>query len=334
MKVRNRNRMKYRAIRLGMIILALALALAGCATGGKTPGGDEKKVKLGILQMMAHASLDQAREGFLAALKEGGYEEGKNLIVDYQNGQGERSNMQTMSERLVANSDIILTIATPAAQAMVEVGPKQPVLFTAVTNPVSAGLIASMEKPGGLVTGTSDMAPIADQVALLLGIKPDIKTVGLIYNLGEQNSVEQIDMAKAALAKAGVKVVEMTVTSTNDVEQMMTNLAKQVDGIYIPTDNTLAAAAQTVGEVAREYKVPVVAGSVSQVEEGGLATYGIDYYQLGLQTGRQALKLKVLGGTAEPKDVPAEYPKDLSLEVNEEMAAALGIDPKSIKSGK
>ena len=126
----------------------------------------------------------------------------------------------------------------------------------------------------------------------------------------------------------------MTVTSTNDVEQMMTNLAKQVDGIYIPTDNTLAAAAQTVGEVAREYKVPVVAGSVSQVEEGGLATYGIDYYQLGLQTGRQALKLKVLGGTAEPKDVPAEYPKDLSLEVNEEMAAALGIDPKSIKSGK
>ncbi|NLZ70807.1 MAG: ABC transporter substrate-binding protein, partial [Clostridiaceae bacterium] len=196
------------------------------------------------------------------------------------------------------------------------------------------GLIASMEKPGGLVTGTSDMAPIADQIALLLGIKPDMKTVGLIYNLGEQNSVEQIDMAKVELAKAGVKVVEMTVTSTNDVEQMMTNLAKQVDGIYIPTDNTLAAAAQTVGEVAKEYKVPVVAGSVSQVEEGGLATYGIDYYQLGLQTGRQALKLKVLGGNAEPKDVPAEYPKDLSLEVNEEMAAALGIDPKSIKSGK
>ena len=329
MKVR--NKMKHRAIRLGMIILTLTLVLAGCATGG---GGGEKKVKLGILQMMAHASLDQAREGFLAALKEGGYEEGKNLVVDYQNGQGERSNMQTMSERLVANSDIILTIATPAAQALVEVGPTQPVLFTAVTNPVSAGLIASMEKPGGLVTGTSDMAPIADQIALLLGIKPDMKTVGLIYNLGEQNSVEQIDMAKVELAKAGVKVVEMTVTSTNDVEQMMTNLAKQVDGIYIPTDNTLAAAAQTVGEVAKEYKVPVVAGSVSQVEEGGLATYGIDYYQLGLQTGRQALKLKVLGGNAEPKDVPAEYPKDLSLEVNEEMAAALGIDPKSIKSGK
>ena len=126
--------MKYRAIRPSTIILALALALAGCATGGKTSGGDEKKVKLGILQMMAHASLDQAREGFLAALKEGGYEEGKNLIVDYQNGQGERSNMQTMSERLVANSDIILTIATPAAQAMAKSGPKQPVLVTAVTN--------------------------------------------------------------------------------------------------------------------------------------------------------------------------------------------------------
>lgn len=313
----------------GLVALGL---LAGC-TGGNSKSENKKEVKVGVLQYMEHNSLDQARKGFVAELKDAGYEEGKNMTLDYQNAQGDQSNLKSMSERLVKNkNDVILAIATPAAQSVVNETTTLPVLFTAVTDAVSAGLVTSNEKPGGNVTGTSDMVPIDEQTDLLLSIVPEAKTVGIIYNASEKNSEIQSKLAKKALEKSGVKVKEVTVSSTNDVQQVMTSLAKQVDGIYIPTDNTLAKTMSTVGEIAEAAKIPVIAGSTDMVEEGGLATYGINYEKLGRQTGK--LAVKILKGEAKPAELSIETSKNLELVVNQKMAKALEIDPESIKIKK
>lgn len=313
----------------GLVALGL---LAGC-TGENSKSENKKEVKVGVLQYMEHNSLDQARKGFVAELKDAGYEEGKNMILDYQNAQGDQSNLKSMSERLVKNkNDVILAIATPAAQSVVNETTTLPVLFTAVTDAVSAGLVTSNEKPGGNVTGTSDMVQIDEQTDLLLSIVPEAKTVGIIYNASEKNSEIQSKLAKKALEKSGVKVKEVTVSSTNDVQQVMTSLAKQVDGIYIPTDNTLAKTMSTVGEIAEAAKIPVIAGSTDMVEEGGLATYGINYEKLGRQTGK--LAVKILKGEAKPEELSIETSKNLELVVNQKMAKALEIDPASIKIKK
>ncbi|AOA00369.1 ABC transporter substrate-binding protein [Carnobacterium divergens] len=313
----------------GLVALGL---LAGC-TGGNSKSENKKEVKVGVLQYMEHNSLDQARKGFVAELKDAGYEEGKNMTLDYQNAQGDQSNLKSMSERLVKNkNDVILAIATPAAQSVVNETTTLPVLFTSVTDAVSAGLVTSNEKPGGNVTGTSDMVPIDEQTDLLLSIVPEAKTVGIIYNASEKNSEIQSKLAKKALEKSGVKVKEVTVSSTNDVQQVMTSLAKQVDGIYIPTDNTLAKTMSTVGEIAEAAKIPVIAGSTDMVEEGGLATYGINYEKLGRQTGK--LAVKILKGEAKPAELSIETSKNLELVVNQKMAKALEIDPTSIKIKK
>lgn len=315
---------------------ALALGLlVGCGNKEKDSGTatDKDAVSVGILQYMEHNSLDAAREGFLAELKDAGYEEGKNLKVDSLNSQGDQANLKSMSERLVKEkNNLILTIATPATISVANETDKIPVLFTAVTDAVAADIVKSNEKPGGNITGTSDMVPIDDQTNLLLSIVPKAKKIGMIYNSSEENSVIQADLAKKALEKAGVDVKVATVTSTNDVQQVMTSLVKDVDGIYIPTDNTLANTMETVGEIAKSNKIPVVAGSTEQVEVGGLATYGIDYNELGRQTGK--LAVKILKGEAKPGDLAIETSKNLKLVVNEDMAKALDIDPASIKVEK
>ena len=197
-----------------------------------------------------------------------------------------------------------------------------------ITDLVEAKLAESNEAPGRNITGTSDMVPIDKQIQLLLSIVPDAKTIGIMYNAGEANSKIQADLAEKALKDAGVDVKVLTANTTNDVQQVTTSLAKDVDGIYVPTDNTFASAAAVVGEVAKETKTPIVAGSVEQVEDGALATFGIDYKSLGKQTGE--LAAKILDGDEKPATTPVETANKLELVVNQKMATALGIDPESI----
>lgn len=324
--------------KLGLLLTAgVALAsLAACGNGSKdsegSDSGSEKK-SVGVLQLVEHESLDATYEGFKEALEEEGFKEGDNLTIEYQNAQNNQDNLKSMSEKLVkAKPDLILGIATPAAQSLLNETTEIPILVTAVTDLAEAKLVESNEKPGGNLSGTSDMGPIEEQIDLLLSIVPDAKTVGIMYNASEANSIIQANIAKKALEKAGVKVSEKTANSTNDVQQVTSSLAKNVDAIYIPTDNTFASAAAVVGEVAKEQKIPVIAASVGQIEEGGLATFGIDYKSLGKQTGQMAAK--ILRGEAKPADMPVEHSKDATLFVNEEMAKALGIDPASIKAPK
>lgn len=314
-------------ITTGLLATTLGLGLAAC--GNTNNATEDGKKTVGILQLVEHGSLDAAYEGFKEGLAEGGYKEGENLTLEYQNAQNSQDNRKSMSEKLVKNSpDLLLGIATPAAVSLANETTDIPIVVTAVTDLVEAKLAESNEAPGRNITGTSDMVPIDKQIQLLLSIVPDAKTIGIMYNAGEANSKIQANLAEKALKDAGVDVKVLTANTTNDVQQVTTSLAKDVDGIYVPTDNTFASAAAVVGEVAKETKTPIVAGSVEQVEDGALATFGIDYKSLGKQTGE--LAAKILDGDEKPATTPVETANKLELVVNQKMATALGIDPESI----
>lgn len=330
--------MKHWKRKLGLT-LGTGLLLAACgneatenngdSTASSTGGNDTKEsLSIGILQLMDHESLNASRKGFVDVLEEAGYAEGENLTIDYQNAQGDQANLQTTSERLSGNNDLILAIATPAAQSLANIEKDIPILFTAVTDPVDAGLVESLDAPGANITGTTDAGPIAEQVELLLSVAPEAENIGIIYNSSEPNSVIQAEQAGSILEVKGKNVITKTVSSTNDVQQVMESLAQDVEGIYIPTDNTLASTMATVAQVAINYSLPVVAASTEQVLAGGLATYGINYYELGRQTGEMALE--ILENGADPSSLSVESSQKLELVVNEEMAEALGIDPESI----
>lgn len=330
--------MKHWKRKLGLT-LGTGLLLAACGNGATENNGDttasstggndtKESLSIGILQLMDHESLNASRKGFVDVLEEAGYAEGENLTIDYQNAQGDQANLQTMSERLSGNNDLILAIATPAAQSLANIEKDIPILFTAVTDPVDAGLVESLDVPGANITGTTDAGPIAEQVELLLSVAPEAENIGIIYNSSEPNSVIQAEQAGSILEEKGKNVITKTVSSTNDVQQVMESLAQDVEGIYIPTDNTLASTMATVAQVAINYSLPVVAASTEQVLAGGLATYGINYYELGRQTGEMALE--ILENGADPSSLSVESSQKLELVVNEEMAEALGIDPESI----
>ncbi|HFI0465380.1 TPA: ABC transporter substrate binding protein [Streptococcus suis] len=301
------------------------LTLAACSTSSEQASSDV--VKVGVLQYMEHESLTAAREGFVAELEANGYKEGEKLVLDYQNAQGDQANLQTISEQLIDGNDIVLAIATPSAQSLATVSTETPIVFTAVTDPLSADLVESIEKPGGLLTGTSDQAPIDKQVELLGQAVPNAKTVGILYTTSERNSEVQVEQAKELLEKAGYKVVVKGITSTNEVQDATTSLMKDVDALFIPTDNTVASTMTMIGELSVEHKVPVIGGSTDMVDEGGLLTYGTNYEALGRQTAKMAIK--IIEG-ANVSETAVEYPETVSLHVNEEMAQKLGIDTSKL----
>ncbi|MGQ7369673.1 ABC transporter substrate-binding protein [Streptococcus suis] len=301
------------------------LTLVACSSSSEQASSDV--VKVGVLQYMEHESLTAAREGFVAELEANGYKEGEKLVLDYQNAQGDQANLQTISEQLIDGNDIVLAIATPSAQSLATVSTETPIVFTAVTDPLSADLVESIEKPGGLLTGTSDQAPIDKQVELLGQAVPDAKTVGILYTTSERNSEVQVEQAKELLEKAGYKVVVKGITSSNEVQDATTSLMKDVDALFIPTDNTVASTMTMIGELSVEHKVPVIGGSTDMVDEGGLLTYGTNYVALGRQTAKMAIK--IIEG-ANVSETAVEYPETVSLHVNEEMAQKLGIDTSKL----
>ncbi len=266
----------------------MAVSLTACGGGS----AEEGKVKIGILQRLEHTSLDHARKGFVQALADNGYVEGENMILDYQNAQNDPSNLQTMADRLINNeNDIILAIATGAAQTLAARPHQMPVLITAVTDPVDAGILDSMDPPGTIISGTSDVSPVKEQLELILKLKNNVEIIGLLYTSGEDNSVLQISQAKEILDNMGVAYVEQTVTNTNDVQQAVQSLVTKCDAIYIPTDNVLAASMALVADITWPAGIPVVTGSVNMVMDGGLATLGLSYYNLGYQTGEMAVRI-------------------------------------------
>ncbi|WP_205015712.1 ABC transporter substrate-binding protein [Streptococcus porcinus] len=307
-----------------LIVLTLAsLLLVACRSPGGNRHTSKQTVTVGILQYMEHDSLTAARKGFEAELKKEGYTQGKNLKIVYQNAQGDQANLQTISEQLLQKSDLVLAIATPAAQALATASTDTPIVFTAVTDPLSADLVKSLKKPGGLITGTSDQAPIGKQVALLKEALPKAREVGILYTSSERNSEVQVKEAEKELKKAGYRVSKKGISSSNEMQDATNSLMRTADALFVPTDNTVASTMSMIGQLSVEHQVPVIGGSTDMVDAGGLLTYGTNYSQLGRQVGRQAVT--ILKGQ-NPATTAVELPKRLDLHVNRQQAQKLGID--------
>lgn len=295
-------------------------------SGSAAATTSDKTYKIGVLQYVQHDALDASNEGFFAALDDLGVK----YDADQQNAAGEASSCQTIAETLVNNgNDLIFAIATPAAQSVAGTTADIPILLTAVTDPAESGLVESNDAPGGNVTGTSDLTPVTEQIDLLKELIPDAKTVGVLYCSAESNSVLQADMAKEACKAAGLEAADYTVSSSNEIQTVVESMIGKVDAIYAPTDNMIAAGMATVAMIANENKIPVICGEEGMVKEGGLATYGINYYKLGYKTGEMAAKVLTEG--ADPASMPVEYlsAEECSLLINKETADTLGIDVSS-----
>lgn len=288
---------------------------------------DKKKdvFRIGISQFITHQSLDATREGFVDELDKQGYVEGKNIEIDLQNAQGEQRNLKTISQQLAESSDVVLAIATPSAQSLANTTQTTPVIFSAVTDPVSAKLVESREHPGGNVTGTSDQSSdaISTQINLIKKVLPKAKTIGILYTQSEPNSVVQKDEAKRLLEEKGFTVVEKTILDSNNVKAAAESLMAEVDMVFVPTDNIISSTMETVKQVSIKHKVPVFGGSTEMIAVGGLYNYGTNYEELGRQTAR--MLIRVLKGE-KPENIAVELPEKLELHTNQEMADALGID--------
>lgn len=288
---------------------------------------DKKKdvFRIGISQFITHQSLDATREGFVDELAKQGYVEGENIEIDLQNAQGEQRNLKTISQQLAESSDVVLAIATPSAQSLANTTQTTPVIFSAVTDPVSAKLVESREHPGGNVTGTSDQSSdaISTQINLIKKVLPKAKTIGILYTQSEPNSVVQKDEAKRLLEEKGFTVVEKTILDSNNVKVAAESLMAEVDMVFVPTDNIISSTMETVKQVSIKHKVPVFGGSTEMIAVGGLYNYGTNYEELGRQTAR--MLVRVLKGE-NPENIAVELPEKLELHTNQEMADALGID--------
>ncbi len=301
-------------------ILMVVLAMVGCTT--KT--ADENK-SIGIIQYVEHVALDAAREGFVKALSDNGFVDGDNITIDVQNAQADQSNLSTISDRFVSNKvDLVLAIATPAAQSIAGKTTEIPIIGTAITDFVAAKLVNSNEAPGTNVTGTTDMNPIKEQIDLLVKLVPDAKTVGVIYTSSEDNSVVQAKIAKEAIEAIGLTYTEVTVTNSNDVQQAAQSIVEKCDAIYLPTDNVLASSMPVIYGVTVDSKTPVICGESGMVKNGGLATLGINYYDLGYQAG--LMGVKILKGEAKPAEMPIESATDFDFAINGAVASEIGLE--------
>ncbi|WP_162890973.1 ABC transporter substrate-binding protein [Suicoccus acidiformans] len=293
----------------------------------KAAQANEEAIRIGVVQYVEHEALDAVLEGFQETLNASAY--GERIEWDVNNASGVQATLQSMSEAVARNNDIIFAIATPAAQTLAVTEQEKPIFIAAVTDPVEAGLAESMEHPGRNVTGTSDMAPIDEQVDLLVRNFPDAKKVGLIYNSSEVNSQIQADRAIELLEGQGLSTKVATVISTNDIAQGLNSLMDEVDALFMVTDNTIDSAISLVGDMAKEAGIPTIGSSAEVVETNGLATVSNSYRDYGVQTAEMVIRM--LDEDLNPADMPIELGNAFEIIVNDAFAEALNIDPASIK---
>lgn len=303
-----------------LITTGLFLTSCGSDTGTGDGGGDGP-IKIGISQLMDIEALDDTREGFIKGMSENGYPEGEGVEYDYQNAQGDQATATQIAAGFASSDlDLVFAIATPAAQSVAQAVGNIPVVFSAVTEPVEAGIVEDWDAPGANITGTSNLGPVEDQMALIKDLAPDAKTIGVVYSSGEVNSRVQVDLAREAAEELGMELKEAAVSATSEVQQAAQSL--DVDALYVPTDSHVVAAIDSVVEAAETKQIPLVVGDAASVEAGGVATYGLDYGQLGYQTALMAIK--ILEGE-DPAGMPVEKQTESLLVLNKSAAARMGV---------
>lgn len=322
--------------KLSFLLFGLMLLLAACGGGGNDTSEssenntenetteEAKNYKIGVTQIVEHPSLNAAYQGFQDALKDAGL----NVEYDYQIAQNDNSlNTQIAQNLASAGVDLIFANSTPSAQAAKNVTTEIPIVFTSVTDPVAAQLIDSIESPGANVTGTIDLHPEAIKTTVeFMKDALDVKSIGMVYNAGEQNSVAQVNQVKEIADSLGLKVEGATVSQSSEIKQAAESLIGKVDAFYIITDNTVVSALESIIQVADSNKLPLVVGEFDSVRRGGLLAFGFEYYDIGYQAGEMAAK--ILKGEATPADIPAEYPNTLKLVMNKDAIEKLGLEVK------
>lgn len=328
--------MKSSMKKLSFLLFGLVLLLAACGGGGNDTSEssenntenetteEAKNYKIGVTQIVEHPSLNAAYQGFQDALKDAGL----NVEYDYQIAQNDNSlNTQIAQNLASAGVDLIFANSTPSAQAAKNVTTEIPIVFTSVTDPVAAQLIDSIESPGANVTGTIDLHPEAIKTTVeFMKDALDVKSIGMVYNAGEQNSVAQVNQVKEIADSLGLKVEGATVSQSSEIKQAAESLIGKVDAFYIITDNTVVSALESIIQVADSNKLPLVVGEFDSVRRGGLLAFGFEYYDIGYQAGEMAAK--ILKGEATPADIPAEYPNTLKLVMNKDAIEKLGLEVK------
>ncbi|HYE01320.1 MAG TPA: ABC transporter substrate-binding protein [Alphaproteobacteria bacterium] len=298
---------------------AAGVALAGLLAA---PALAQTK-SVAITQIVEHPALDAARKGVQDELAAAGFTEGQNLKWSFESAQGNPATAAQIAKKFVGDRpDVIVAIATPSAQAVAANTKDIPLVFSAVTDPVGAKLVASLDKPGGNVTGTSDLLPMDQHVGLIRQLLPNAKRVGILFNPGEANSVTSVKQFTDAAKAQGITVVEGAASKSGDVLAAARSLVGKVDAIYVPTDNTVVSAFEAVVKVGTDAKLPVVAGDTDSVKRGAVAALGFDYYDVGRQTGKMVAAI-LKGG--KPADIPVETVKKADLYLNAKTAPAMGV---------
>lgn len=302
-------------ILVGVVGISL---LTACSKNSNT---DIKTI--GITQLVEHPSLDKARNGFIKALEDKGYKDGENIKIDYQNAQNDMLTTQTIANKFVSDKkDLIYAVSTPSAQAAYNSTKDIPILITAVTDPVAAGLVKSLDKPEGNLSGTSDYISIDKNLELIKTLVPKAKTIGVLYSTSEVNSKIQVEMLKKYASKNNYKVVEKGISSSNEINQAISSLSKNIDVLYVPTDNLIVSSMPIVSKIATYNKIPVIASEDGSVKSGALACQGIDYEKLGYKTGEIAVK--VLNGE-KVSNIPISTLDDTQIIINEDVLNLLSM---------
>ena len=282
--------------------------------------------KIGISQFAEHGSLDNCREGFLEGLKEAGIEEGKNLTVEYQNAQTDTGTASTIADSFVSGKvDMICAIATPCASSAYNscLNTDIPVVYTAVSDPVSAGLANEDGTSIGNITGSSDILPVEEQLKMIREMMPEAKKIGILYTTSEANPCSTIEQYKSLAGDYGFEIVDTGINTSADIEIAATDLVSKVDCLCNLTDNTVVNALQTVLDKANNAGIPVFGSEIEQVKSGCVASMGIDYFQLGVETG--AMAAKILKGEATAQDTNFITASKAELYVNTAAADKIGM---------
>lgn len=286
-----------------------------------------------VTAIVEHPALDSVRDGVKEELEANGFT-GDKLKWQYQSAQGNPGTAAQIARKFIGEkADVIVAIATPSAQAVVAASKEIPTVYSAVTDPVAAQLVKSMDATGTNVTGVSDALSLEEQVNLIKKVVPDVKRIGMVYNPGEANSVVVVEEFKRILPAMGIELVESTAPRTVDITAAARNLVGKVDVIYTNTDNNVVSAYESLVKVATDAKIPLIASDTDSVKRGAIAALGIDYKDLGRQTGK--IVVRILNGE-KPGAIPSEYSTNLELYVNPKAAAAQGVtlSPEFIASAK
>lgn len=309
------------------LMMTLLMAFTGCGGGGDEGGAEGAEGDLptiGIVSISDHTSLIMIRDAIEEQLAADGYIDGETVTIDYQSAQGQASNLKTICQKFTSkNYDMIIAIATPSAQMALGETTEIPIVFSAVTDPISAELVDSMEQPGGNVTGTSDAVSAAQIMDLARKLTPEIKTIGAVYCTSEINSLSVIEDLKAYAAEHDLTVVEAPITTGSELKDAATSLVGKVDAVFSPIDNEVANSMPAITQVLDAAQIPFYVSADSMVMDGGFATYGINYVSLGTET---ALMAKDILEGADPGTMPVRTIDDLQIYINTDVAERIGVE--------